>query len=97
MPSPISSLPPPPLLLRYNTESVSAEVLAKMKQQMTDVSSASNHSFLLDDDATLPFAASDVLNTMDGRDLLGGFPVPEALKDGDYAFLERELKISAMG
>ena len=54
--------------LRYNTETVSADVLSRMKQQMTDVnSSGSSHSFLLDDDATLPFAASDVLNAMDDK------------------------------
>ena len=56
-----------PLLHRYNTETVSAEVLSRMKQQMSDVNSTSSHSFLLDDDATLPFSAADVLNAMDDR------------------------------
>lgn len=54
-------------LYRYNTETVSAEVLSRMKQQMSDVNSTSSHSFLLDDDATLPFSAADVLNAMDDR------------------------------
>ena len=45
---------------KYNTETVSAEVLGKMKQQMMDSNSSSSHSFLLDDDSTLPFAAAEV-------------------------------------
>ncbi|KAG1675861.1 hypothetical protein FOA52_001518 [Chlamydomonas sp. UWO 241] len=108
---------------RYNTETVSPDVLSRMKQQMTDVTSAATHSFLLDDDATLPFrnrtfatgpgvggerttnqttnrnSAADVLNTVDPRvlaELNGGMPVPEALKGGDYSFLERELKIALL-
>jgi myosin-5 len=56
-----------PLVCRYNTETVSSEVLSRMKQQMTDVNSTGSHSFLLDDDATLPFAASDVLSTLDDK------------------------------
>lgn len=78
---------------RYNTETVSAEVLSRMKQQMTDVNSSSSHSFLLDDDATLPFSAADVLNAMDDKDLNMAIPVPEVLREGDYSFLEKELKI----
>ena len=43
-----------------------------MKQQISDVHSTGSHSFLLDDDATLPFAASDVLNAMDDKVRVGG-------------------------
>ncbi|KAG1657561.1 hypothetical protein FOA52_006761 [Chlamydomonas sp. UWO 241] len=85
---------------RYNTETVSAEVLTRMKQQMSDAgsnaSAASSHSFLLDDDATLPFMATDVLGPSDDRELNTGLPVPEQLRGGDYSFLERELKVAAM-
>ena len=57
-----------PSPFRYNTETVSSEVLSCMKQQMTVLnSSTGNHSFLLDDDATLPFAAADVLNALDDK------------------------------
>ena len=45
---------------KYNTETVSGEVLARMKQLMVDNNSTSSHSFLLDDDSTLPFAAQEV-------------------------------------
>jgi hypothetical protein len=43
-----------------------------MKQQMTDANSSSSHSFLLDDDATLPFAATDVLSPYDEKVRVGG-------------------------
>ena len=52
---------------RYNTETVSGDVLARMKQQMMDSNSSSSHSFLLDDDSTLPFAAAEVLGAMDDK------------------------------
>lgn len=54
---------------RYNTESVSHDVLAAMKQKMVEGNSSSSHSFLLDDDSTLPFAAAEVLGAMDDKDL----------------------------
>eukprot|EP00798_Chlamydomonas_sp_ICE-L_P002990 gene2990-12998_t len=81
---------------RYNTETVSAEVLARMKQQMVDSNSSSSHSFLLDDDSTLPFAAAEVLGAMDDKDLYVGVPVPETLvgSDGGFAFLEKEVRFS---
>lgn len=42
-----------------------------MKQQMVSQSStSSSHSFLLDDDSTLPFTSADILNQMD--DKVGG-------------------------
>jgi len=63
---------------RYNTESVSHEVLAAMKQKMVEGNSSSSHSFLLDDDSTLPFAAAEVLGAMDDKDLYTGAPSADA-------------------
>lgn len=43
--------------------------------------------------------AADVLSAMDPRALSAlnaGMPVPKALAEGDYSFLERELKIVQM-
>ena len=57
---------------RYNTESVSHDVLAAMKQKMVEGNSSSSHSFLLDDDSTLPFAAAEVLGAMIDTDLYTG-------------------------
>jgi hypothetical protein len=54
---------------KYNTETVSSEVLARMKQAMVEssASSAASHSFLLDDDSTLPFSAADIVSQMDDK------------------------------
>ncbi|KIY92369.1 hypothetical protein MNEG_15594 [Monoraphidium neglectum] len=54
---------------KYNTETVSSEVLARMKQAMVEssASSAASHSFLLDDDSTLPFSAADIVGQMDDK------------------------------
>lgn len=38
-----------------------------MKQAMVEHSSSASHSFLLDDDSTLPFAANDILAQMDDK------------------------------
>lgn len=41
--------------------------------------------------------AAEVLSNMDDRDLNIGIPVPAPLRGtGDYAFLEKDLKIAAM-
>ncbi|GLC49895.1 hypothetical protein PLESTB_000320400 [Pleodorina starrii] len=85
---------------KHNTETVSAEVLNRMKQQaMVDSNSAASHSFLLDDDSSLPFQAAELLENMDDEDLYNGIPMPEVLQDGDgeasFAFLEKELHFEA--
>lgn len=46
---------------------LSAQVLGRMKQAMVEHSSSASHSFLLDDDSTLPFAANDILAQMDDK------------------------------
>jgi myosin-5 len=83
---------------RYNTETVSADVLSRMKQQMAEVHSASSHSFLLDDDATLPFLATEVLGgaQSDDKDLSAAIsPIPESLgKDEAFSFLEKPLQFN---
>ncbi|GFR45863.1 hypothetical protein Agub_g7314 [Astrephomene gubernaculifera] len=84
---------------KYNTETVSPDVLSRMKQAMVDSNSSAGHSFLLDDDSSLPFQAADLLANMDDKDLYCGIPVPEVLQDGDggpnFAFLEKELRFAA--
>ncbi|EFJ44389.1 type XI myosin heavy chain MyoA [Volvox carteri f. nagariensis] len=84
---------------KYNTETVSPEVLSRMKQAMVESNSTASHSFLLDDDSSLPFQAAELLANMDDKDLYGGIPVPEVLQDGDgsasFAFLEKELRFAA--
>ncbi|KAG2451764.1 hypothetical protein HYH02_003543 [Chlamydomonas schloesseri] len=84
---------------KYNTETVSPEVLGRMKQAMVDSNSSTSHSFLLDDDSSLPFQAAELLANMDDKDLYGGIPVPEVLSEGDgaasFTFLEKELRFAA--
>lgn len=85
---------------KYNTETVSQDVLTQMKQLMVDNNSHASHSFLLDDDSTLPFQAQEVLSQMDDKDLNAGLSVPEQLKPSEsepsssFAFLEKELRIN---
>ena len=53
---------------RYGTETVSHEVLARMKQLMVDSSANSaSHSFLLDDDSTIPFSQDDIGAMIDDK------------------------------
>jgi myosin-5 len=47
--------------------SVAPQVLGRMKHAMVEHSSSASHSFLLDDDSTLPFAANDILAPMDDK------------------------------
>jgi myosin V len=107
---------------KYQTETVSSEVLAQMKARMVENAAlaaaggiggggvgAASHSFLLDDDSTLPFAPAEVCAQLDDRDLYAAIsPLPEALRDGggagggaaagggsSFGFLEKELRFSA--
>ena len=52
---------------RYGTETVSHDVLARMKQLMVENNSAASHSFLLDDDSSIPFSLDDIQNLMDDK------------------------------
>lgn len=82
---------------RYDTETVSHEVLARMKQMMVEGASAAaaGHSFLLDDDSTIPFTQDDISSVLDGIDLFAEAPIPEALKDTpSFAFLGKRLDVA---
>ncbi len=46
---------------------MSPEVLGKMKTAMVESSSSASHSFLLDDDSSLPFQAAELLANMDDK------------------------------
>lgn len=52
---------------RYGTETVSHEVLGRMKQLMVENNSAASHSFLLDDDSSIPFSLDDIQSLMDDK------------------------------
>lgn len=51
---------------KYGTETVSQDVLVKMKTSMTEESNASSsNSFLLDDDSNIPFTVEEIASAMD--------------------------------
>ena len=52
---------------RYGTETVAPEVLARMKQHMVDNNTSASHSFLLDDDSSIPFSLDDISNLMEDK------------------------------
>ena len=53
-----------------------AQVLGRMKQLMVDNNTAASHSFLLDDDSSIPFSLDDIQNLMDEK---VSYLCPEAL------------------
>ncbi|KAG2489089.1 hypothetical protein HYH03_012315 [Edaphochlamys debaryana] len=80
------------------TGTVSENVLGRMKQVMEESGSSASHSFLLDNDSSLPFQTAKLLmGGMDDEGLYDAIPVPEALAEGDgaasFAFLEKELRL----
>ncbi|CAL8460835.1 g366 [Coccomyxa elongata] len=78
---------------RYNTETVSHEVLGRMKQLMVDNNTAASHSFLLDDDSSIPFSLDDIQNLMDEKEMYSEVPVPKSLEGGkSFDFLRRDLR-----
>ena len=56
---------------------MSHEVLARMKQLMVDNNTAASHSFLLDDDSSIPFSLDDIAALMEDkvRSILAGIVV----------------------
>jgi len=82
---------------KYNTETVSHAVLAKMKQMMVDNSASSSHSFLLDDDSAIPFQQEDILTMIDDSDLYSELPLPAGLADTQsFTFLMQPAKLAAV-
>jgi len=77
----------------YGTETVSHEVLSKMKQLMVEgvASSSASHSFLLDDESmVIPFTQEDISTLLDDNRVLADLKVPKELKEvPSFAFLEK--------
>ncbi len=53
-----------------------SQVLARMKQLMVDNNTAASHSFLLDDDSSIPFSLDDIAALMEDKVHLAVFLVP---------------------
>ena len=63
-----------------------------MKQLMVDSTASASHSFLLDDDSTIPFSHGEIEALMDDTDLLTDMPVPAPLKEErSFSFLTRPV------
>ena len=75
---------------RYNTETVSPEVLSQMKAAMQESSSAAaSHSFLLDDDSAIPFNHADVERLMDDQVSAAGAAAAAATWGGVQRCVQR--------
>jgi myosin-5 len=74
---------------KYGTETVSSDVLVAMKQQMADdAATHASNSFLLDDDAVIPFTVEELAVQMPDTDI-SDVPLPAALQGLPvFAFLQ---------
>jgi myosin-5 len=76
---------------KYGTETVSGEVLSRMKRMMVEDSNSSNSntSFLLDDDPSVPFSWDQLtVDAVEMKIQLKALPAPGALRnDSDFTFL----------
>ncbi len=67
---------------RADAAAARAQVLGRMKQLMVDNNTAASHSFLLDDDSSIPFSLDDIAALMEDkarrrrRRALARLPVP---------------------
>eukprot|EP01023_Acetabularia_acetabulum_P069037 TRINITY_DN9909_c0_g1_i1.p1 TRINITY_DN9909_c0_g1~~TRINITY_DN9909_c0_g1_i1.p1 ORF type:complete len:412 (-),score=75.13 TRINITY_DN9909_c0_g1_i1:139-1221(-) len=81
---------------KYGTETVSQDLLTKMKRVMVDSTSTASHSFLLDDDSSIPFTNEDIESQMQDKGMYATIPVPEMLAESQsFEFLKRELRLSS--
>lgn len=66
---------------KYGTQSLSNDVIKSMREILkNDSSDASNHSFLLDDDLSIPFSAEDITNNIGDIDI-SGIELPTLLQE----------------
>ncbi|CAA0815254.1 Myosin-6 [Striga hermonthica] len=73
---------------KYNTRSVSPEVISSMRVLMTEESSnAASSSFLLDDNSSIPFSIDELSNSIDVKDFLDVKPATDLLKNPAFGFL----------
>ncbi|KAG0535472.1 hypothetical protein BDA96_04G369100 [Sorghum bicolor] len=74
---------------KYNTQSVSSDVLSNMRVLMTeDSNSAESGSFLLDDNSSIPFSVDDITNSMQEKDFTDIKPADELLENPAFQFLQ---------
>lgn len=73
---------------KYGTHSVSPEVIAAMRNRMTEESNnAVSNSFLLDDESSIPFSVEDIVKGVPEIDLHGLQPPPTLRENHAFIFL----------
>ncbi|KAJ3691579.1 hypothetical protein LUZ61_020743 [Rhynchospora tenuis] len=74
---------------KYNTQSVSSNVLASMRILMTeDSNNADSSAFLLDDNSSIPFSVDDISNSLQEKDFVDVKPAEELLEIPAFQFLQ---------
>ncbi|EFH66494.1 hypothetical protein ARALYDRAFT_889165 [Arabidopsis lyrata subsp. lyrata] len=73
---------------KYGTHSVSSQVIATMRAEVSDVSnSAISNSFLLDDDSSIPFSLDDISKSMQNVEVAEVDPPPLIRQNSNFMFL----------
>ncbi|KAI7751727.1 hypothetical protein M8C21_012809 [Ambrosia artemisiifolia] len=73
---------------KYNTHSLSPEVISNMRVLMTeDSNNAVSSSFLLDDDSSIPFSVDDLSKSMDQINIADIEPPPLVRDNSGFSFL----------
>ncbi|KAL6635354.1 hypothetical protein ACP70R_028025 [Stipagrostis hirtigluma subsp. patula] len=74
---------------KYNTQSVSSDVLSNMRVLMTeDSNNAESNSFLLDDNSSIPFSVDDITSSIQEKDFSDVKPAEELLENPAFQFLQ---------
>ncbi|XP_078427685.1 myosin-6-like [Wolffia australiana] len=75
---------------KYNTHSVSPNVLSNMRVLMTseDSSNPVGNSFLLDDNSSIPFSVDDISSSIQDKDFTDVKPAEELLNNPSFQFLQ---------
>ncbi|KAG2544341.1 hypothetical protein PVAP13_9KG024700 [Panicum virgatum] len=71
---------------KYNTESVSEEVLDEMKKLVNE-GSASDNTFLLDEEISMPLSLEEIASSMDAKEFQNVSPPQELLDNAAFQFL----------
>lgn len=73
----------------YNTRSVSSDVISSMRILMTeDSNNDDSHSFLLDDNSSIPFSVDDISSSLQEKHFSNVKPPVELLKNPAFQFLQ---------
>ncbi|KAM0920054.1 hypothetical protein ACQ4PT_007723 [Festuca glaucescens] len=75
---------------KYNTESVSEEVLNEMKTLVNDASGQANseNTYLLDEETSMPLSLDEIASSMDAKEFQNVVPPQELLENAAFQFLK---------